>query len=67
LLMRPATDVLNASVQYKAAENWGITVGGTNLTDDRYLVTGQAQFAGGQAYGTYSRPREWYARLNVNF
>ena len=30
-------------------------------------ITGQAQFAGGQAYGTYSRPREWYARLNVNF
>ena len=67
LLMRPATDVVNASVQYKAAENWGITLGGTNLTDERYLVTGQAQFAGGQAYGTYSRPREWYARLNVNF
>ncbi len=67
LLMRPATDVVNASVQYKATENWGITLGGTNLTDERYLVTGQAQFAGGQAYGTYSRPREWYARLNVNF
>lgn len=67
LLMRPATDILNASIQYKAAENWGVTVGGTNLTDERYLVTGQAQFAGGQAYGTYSRPREWYARLNVNF
>jgi iron complex outermembrane receptor protein len=67
LLMRPATDILNASIQYKAAENWGITLGGTNLTDERYLVTGQAQFAGGQAYGTYSRPREWYARLNLNF
>jgi len=67
LLMRPATDILNASIQYKAAENWGVTVGGTNLTDERYLVTGQAQFAGGQAYGTYSRPREWFARLNVNF
>lgn len=67
LLMRPATDIINASIQYKAAENWGLTFGGTNLTDERYLVTGQAQFAGGQAYGTYSRPREWYARLNVNF
>ncbi len=67
LLMRPATDIVNASIQYKAAENWGLTFGGTNLTDERYLVTGQAQFAGGQAYGTYSRPREWYARLNVNF
>lgn len=67
LLTRGATDILNASVQYKAPENWSLTFGGTNLTDERYLVTGQAQFAGGQAYGTYSRPREWYARLGFEF
>jgi iron complex outermembrane recepter protein len=30
-------------------------------------VTGQAQVAGGQIYGTYSRPAEWYARLGVKF
>jgi len=68
LLVRPSTDLLNASVQYRApGDHWTLTVGGTNLTDERYLVTGQAQFAGGQAYGTYSRPAEWYARLGVNF
>lgn len=67
LLVRPATDLLNASIQYKAPEHWSLTFGGTNLTDTRYLVTGQAQFAGGQAYGTYSRPREWYARLGFEF
>jgi iron complex outermembrane receptor protein len=68
LLMRPATDLLNASVQYVAPnERWNVTVGGTNITDERYLVTGQAQFAGGAAYGTYSRPAEWYARLGVKF
>ncbi|MDE2597445.1 MAG: TonB-dependent receptor [Sphingomonadales bacterium] len=67
LLMRPATDMLGASIQYKAPANWSLTIGGTNLTNNRYLVTGQAQFAGGQAYGTYSRPREWYARLGFDF
>jgi iron complex outermembrane receptor protein len=68
LLIRDPTDVLNASVQFVSPdERWNVTVGGTNLTDDRYLVTGQAQFAGGQAYGTYSRPTEWYARLGVKF
>jgi iron complex outermembrane receptor protein len=68
LLMRPSTDILNASLTYRAPEErWEITVGGTNLTDERYLVTGQAQIAGGQIYGTYSRPREWYARLGVKF
>jgi iron complex outermembrane recepter protein len=68
LLQRAATDILNGSITYKEpGEHWDITVGGTNLTDTRYLVTGQAQIAGGQFYGTYSRPREWYARLGVKF
>jgi iron complex outermembrane receptor protein len=68
LLVRPSTDIVNASIQYQEPNGrWNLTAGGTNLTDDRYLVTGQAQFAGGQAYGTYSRPTEWYARLGVKF
>jgi len=68
LLMRGATDIVNASLTYREPNGqWDLTVGGTNLTDERYLVTGQAQFAGGQAYGTYSRPAEWYARLSVDF
>ena len=68
LLMRNATDIVNASITYREPNaRWDLTVGGTNLTNERYLVTGQAQFAGGQAYGTYSRPAEWYARLAVNF
>ncbi|MDP3551403.1 MAG: TonB-dependent receptor [Novosphingobium sp.] len=67
LLQRPATDLVNGSVSYRSGGNWDLTVGATNLTDERYLVTGQAQIAGGQFYGTYSRPREWYARLGINF
>lgn len=68
LLMRDATDIVNASITYREPNGrWNLTVGGTNLTNERYLVTGQAQFAGGQAYGTYSRPAEWYARLAVDF
>ncbi len=68
LLLRPSTDLVNASITYKAPSgNWDFTVGGTNLTNERYLVTGQAQIAGGQIYGTYSRPAEWYARLGVKF
>jgi iron complex outermembrane recepter protein len=67
LLERPSTDLLNGSITYKAPANWDITLGMTNITDERYLVTGQAQIAGGLFYGTYSRPREWYAKLGVNF
>lgn len=68
LIKRPATDMLNASITYREpGEKWSISVGGTNLTDDRYLTTGQNQVAGGVTYGTYSRPREWYATARVKF
>ncbi|WP_296681037.1 TonB-dependent receptor [Novosphingobium sp.] len=68
LLIRPATDIVNASISYQAPEKrWNLTLGGTNLTNKRYLVTGQAQIAGGQIYGTYNRPVEWYARLGFEF
>ncbi|MEO8115062.1 MAG: hypothetical protein ABI655_11810, partial [Phenylobacterium sp.] len=66
--VRPTTDVVNLSATYREpGEHWELTVGGTNVTDERYLVTGQAQIAGGQVYGTYSRPAEWYARLGLKF
>jgi iron complex outermembrane receptor protein len=41
------------------------TVGGTNLTDKRYVTTGQPQIAGGVIFGTFSPPREWYATLGL--
>ncbi|MEH6828729.1 TonB-dependent receptor [Parasphingorhabdus sp.] len=68
LLQREATDLLNGSISYKEPnDHWDITLGMTNITKERYLVTGQAQIAGGQFYGTYSRPREWYAKLGLKF
>lgn len=67
-LKRPATDLLNGSITYKEpGEHWDVTLGMTNITDERYLTNGQAQIAGGQFYGTYSRPREWYAKLGLTF
>ncbi len=67
LLQRPSTDILNGSIAFKSGGNWDVTAGMTNITDERYLVTGQAQIAGGQFYGTFSRPREWYVKLGLNF
>ena len=56
LTMRPATDMLDVSVQYnEPGDHWSVTVGGTNLLDDRYLVTGQAQFAGAKSFGSSMR------------
>ena len=68
LIARPLTNMLNASITYRAPDKkWELAIGGTNLTDDRYLTTGQGQIAGGVTYGTYNRPREWYLTGRVNF
>jgi outer membrane receptor protein involved in Fe transport len=68
LLRRGPVHLLNASVTWRPpSERYSLTVGATNLLDERYLVTGQAQIAGGQIYGTYSRPAEWYARFGFEF
>ena len=68
LLKRPSTNVVNASITYRTPDdNWSLTVGGTNLTNDRYLTTGNANVAAGTIYGTYNRPTEWYARLGAKF
>ena len=68
LINRPATDMINASVSYQmAGGKYEVTVGGTNITNERYIVTGQFQGAGGEIYGTYNRPAEWYARIGVKF
>jgi len=68
VLLRQATDIVNGSISYQPrGGHWDITVGGTNLTSKRYIITGQAQIAGGEIYGTYNRPAEWYARLGLKF
>ena len=68
LMDRKATNIVNASATYKAPDgNWDLTVGGTNLTNERYIITGQSNLAAGVISGTYNRPAEWYARLGVKF
>ena len=68
LLQRDSTHIVNVNVTVRPNnDRWYVTLGATNLLDERYLVTGQAQIAGGFIYGTYSRPAEWYARVGVEF
>jgi len=66
-LHRDSTDNLNASIRYKSpAGKYEFVVGGTNLTDERYLTTGSINNAAGEKVGTYSRPKEYYATVRVN-
>lgn len=68
LLHRPAIDLVNASMSYEEpGGNWTLAVGGTNLTDTRYLTSGGPNVSAGAFFGTYNRPREWYARFGFKF
>jgi iron complex outermembrane receptor protein len=68
LLERPKLDLVNASTAIVAPNGKvTFTVGGSNLTDKRYITTGQPQIAGGVIYGTYNAPREWYATIGVKY
>jgi outer membrane receptor protein involved in Fe transport len=68
LLRRVATDIVNANIRYQEPDGrWSLTVGGTNLADKRYLTSGGSNVAAGMIFGTYNRPREWYARLGFDF
>lgn len=66
LLRRPATDVVNASIGFEHDAGWTLTVGGTNLTKERFIVNGLLSTAG-QVYAIPNRPREFYARLGFDF
>lgn len=68
LLRRSKIDMVNASISYREPDgHWTLTAGGTNLTDNRYLTTGNQNISDGTFFGTYSRPAEWYVRLGVQF
>ena len=61
LLFSDAVGVINAAIAYRSsADNWEAVFGGTNLSDERYIVSGFRQPGAGVIDGTYSRPREWY-------
>ncbi len=68
LLRRPDTDIVNASVTYSSADGrYDVVVGGTNITNDRFLTTGNQDTSGGLIYGTYNMPAEWYITLRGRF
>jgi iron complex outermembrane receptor protein len=50
------------------SKGWQVTAGVQNLSDERYLVQGNASLATlGYAERMYARPRNWFLRLSVDF
>ena len=65
-LRRPSTNALGASIHYLSPSDlYEITLGGTNLTNDRWLTTGSINLAAGEMVGTYNAPLQWYLQARV--
>jgi iron complex outermembrane receptor protein len=68
LLERPDTNVLNVSATYASpGDKYEFVVGGTNVTDDRFLTTGNQDTTSSIIYGTYNAPAEWYVTGRIKF
>jgi iron complex outermembrane receptor protein len=65
-LNQGALSFVNLSATYtNPSDNWDLSVGGRNVTDERHIVTGQIQPAAGMINGTWNRPAEWFLTLRV--
>ncbi|WP_197911980.1 TonB-dependent receptor [Kineobactrum salinum] len=65
-LLQSSYSILGASVTYMTPdEKWEMTFGGSNLTDEAYIVSGETSSEYSRA--VVSRPREWYARIKYHF
>jgi iron complex outermembrane receptor protein len=68
ILERPATSMLDPSVTFIAPrDRYEVVVGGTNVTNQRYLVTGNEDASSGLLYGSYNAPAEWYVTVRTKF
>jgi len=68
LLIQEGFGLLNGYVYYEpAGRKWKLTVGGTNLTDERYINAGTFNPSLGNTFATYGRPVEWSTGISFNF
>jgi iron complex outermembrane receptor protein len=66
LFIQSAVSLYNASLGFVPnGGNWEILVGGRNLTDERYIVSGFQNDGAGVATAVFSRPREWYLTVRI--
>lgn len=67
-LRRPTTNIVNAQVTYRPRDaRWELSIGGTNLTNQRYVVSGQNQGGVAVIDAVYSDPTEWYATFRFHY
>jgi iron complex outermembrane receptor protein len=67
-LVQPGFDIVNAFTSFTTNDDrWEIALFGTNLTDERYRMSGNSSVGFGLAESTFAPPREWGATLKYRF
>ena len=67
-LFQESYQTINASVTFTpVSDSFAITVFGTNLTDERYITSGDSNFGLGFHEANYSRPREFGVTIRNRF
>ncbi len=67
-LMQESFGLLGANVTYRAVDDkWYVGIGGSNLTNEEYIVSGFNQPGVGYIIATQGRPQEWWAKFGINF
>jgi iron complex outermembrane receptor protein len=67
-LVQPGFDIVNAYASFTTqSEQWEVALFGTNLTDERYRLSGNSSVGFGLAESTFAAPREWGVTLKYRF
>ena len=71
VFLQDAVHLMNASIVYRRPESggmtWYVSLSLRNLTDEEYIVNGEASRTFGNITATYARKREWYLSFGMNF
>lgn len=67
-LVQPPVDLVNAYVSLRTADRrWEFTLSGTNLTNERYRISGNASESFGLTESTFAPPRELAASVKLRY
>ena len=68
ILTQSRVSLLDASISWSGSrERITVTLGGKNLTDEEYLITGFYQPGVGYSEGVFARPAQWYLSLRYDY
>jgi iron complex outermembrane receptor protein len=67
-LIQPAFELVNAYLSLRTLDRrWEFTLSGTNLTDERYRISGNSSESFGLTESTFSAPREFAASVKLRY